>query len=119
MRHARFAILVVMLGAAVPTEAAQPIEAFVAIPKYSGVAISPGGTHLALMQPEDDKSTLTFFDFPSMKPAKAVSFGDRNDIQDIRWVDENRLLIRPARLMPGVRAYGRTTGEIVRVDADT
>ncbi len=96
-----------------------PVEEFTAFPKYDGLAISPGGKHLAVAHREGDNHLLTIVDFPSMASARGFSFGDRSAANSLHWVDERTLLVQPSRIVPGFRDGMVLAGEILRADVDT
>ncbi|MEY2854931.1 MAG: hypothetical protein RL030_2063 [Pseudomonadota bacterium] len=96
-----------------------PVEEFTAFPKYDGLAISPGGKHLAVAHREGDNHLLTIVDFPSMASARGITFGDRSAADTLEWLDERTLLVQPSRIVPGFRDGMVNAGEILRADVDT
>jgi dipeptidyl aminopeptidase/acylaminoacyl peptidase len=120
MRPAHFtalALMLVMPARGVP--APPPVQEFTAFSKYDDLAISPGGTLLAVTQREGEKQLLTIVDFPSMKSRRSFTFDKTIDVDEMRWVDEKHLLVQPARLSATLNAYKARTGEILRADVET
>lgn len=100
-------------------EAPPPIEELTAFPRYEGLAISPGGTRLAVAHLEGRKHMLTVVDFPSMASRHTFSFGEKNAADSLHWLDESVLLVQPSRYVPWFSDGMVLAGEIIRANVDT
>ncbi len=97
----------------------QPLEDFVEFPRYDSVAISPGGTHVAMGWTEDSfQRQLSVVDFPSMKPVTNHVLQIFLGITDLRWVNEGRLLVQPDWPMHGFLRLRESLGSILISDLD-
>lgn len=109
-----------MASPALQAASAPPtVEELTAFPKYDGLAISPGGTRLAVAHLEGNSHVLSIVDFPSMKSTRGVSFGEHSAADTLYWLDEKTLLVTPSRIVPGYRDGMVLAGEILRVDVET
>jgi dienelactone hydrolase len=80
----------------VAVKVAPPLEDFVEFPKYDSVAISPGGTRLAMGWTDNNfMRQMAIIEFPSMKPVNNYSLPASLSLLDLRWANERRLLIQP------------------------
>jgi len=95
-----------------------PVEQFTGAARFDSLVISPSGKFIAATHREMDRHVLIISEFPSMKTRQVLNYGDRLDVTDLRWVDDQHLLIQPARLLPEQSAGKLRTGEIFRVDVE-
>src|SRR5690606_20618457 len=85
-------------------EVSWPLEDYVEFPRYDSVVISPGGTQLALGWGEDSfQRRLSIIEFPSMKPVRSGLLQIHFGVTDVRWLDEQRLLLQPDWPLLGLR----------------
>lgn len=96
-----------------------PVEQFTNEPELAGFVISPSGKIAAATQRSASGQLLTITDLPALEPRKTFQFGESMDAADVRFVDDDHLLVQPARLLPGLRAGKVLAGEILRVDVQT
>ncbi|NJN51568.1 MAG: hypothetical protein HC809_07100 [Gammaproteobacteria bacterium] len=121
MRRVSHAVLGVYLSAALPVAAAPADSAAIDFARdadYEIVEISPSGTNLALTQRRDGLETVIVVRLADFAPLTNTSFGENIEIERIDWVNDERLLIQPARRFPGFTDYKAPTGEFVGMDAD-
>jgi acetyl esterase/lipase len=96
-----------------------PVELFTDDPDLAGFVISPSGKFAAATQRSATGQLLTIAELPSLQGRKSFEFGERLDAADVHFVDDDHLLVEPARLLPGLRAGKVLAGEILRVDVQT
>ncbi len=86
-----------------------PLEDFVEFPRYDSVAISPGGTRIAMGWTEDNfYRQLHVIEFPSLKPLDAQQLQQFLGVSDVRWVNDRKLLVQtdwPARGYRRIREF--------------
>ena len=93
-------VLVVCTGA-VSTAAAQskPVVQAPAWQSYlkratvERVQISPDGTHLAIAQRGEGRTVITVRNAATLAVEKQFDPGDRGEIQELRWIDDDRILV--------------------------
>jgi dipeptidyl aminopeptidase/acylaminoacyl peptidase len=97
-----------------------PLEAFVEFPRYDSVAISPGGTRLAMGWTEDNfQRLLTTTEFPSMKRVDSQLLQANNGaVTDLRWVTERRLIVQPDYPVTGFRRVREPIGSLYTIDIE-
>ncbi len=71
----RFIVTVILFVAATPGFAKPPIEAYGKLPSYRSVALSPGGTRVAVLGHRDDTEYAMVFDYDEQRITDAVSTG--------------------------------------------
>jgi len=96
-----------------------PLEQFTSEPRFEGLAISPSGKSIAVVQRHASGNVLMVMEFPGSKPRQILNFGYQLDVSDVRFVDDDNLLIQPSRLTSATRATKVSAGEIIRVDMKT
>ncbi|HYP81123.1 MAG TPA: hypothetical protein VEQ17_12585, partial [Steroidobacteraceae bacterium] len=77
-----------------------PVEQFTNDPELAGFFISPSGRSAAATQRSATGQLLTITDLPALEPRKTFQFGESLDAADVRFVDDDHLLVQPARLLP-------------------
>ncbi|HTQ37221.1 MAG TPA: prolyl oligopeptidase family serine peptidase, partial [Steroidobacteraceae bacterium] len=103
----------------VTARVARPLEDFVEFPRYDSVAISPGGTHVALGWTEDNfVRQVSVTEFPSMKPLHTQYLQIFLGVSDLRWANERQLLIQPDWPLHGFLRLRETLGSILFDDFD-
>lgn len=110
-----------------------PLEDYVEFARYDSVVISPGGRYLALGWGEDSfQRRVSVVEFPSMKPVSSGMLQVHFGVSDLRWLDEERMLVQPDWPLPGFRRvrehlgtilvttiHGRTLHELQRIPVGT
>ena len=96
-----------------------PVEQFTNEPELAGFVIAPSGRIAAATQRSATGQLLTITDLPALEPRKTFQFGESLDAADVRFIDDDHLLVQPARQLPGLRAGRVLAGEILRVDVQT
>ena len=94
------------------------IEAFTRFPKFAGAKISPHGTYLALLKPEQGHVGLVFIDLKTRKLASTFAPVEQS-VSNYFWVNEERLLIELADAHYGSLAAPPGTGELTAVNPAT
>jgi acetyl esterase/lipase len=69
-----------------------PLALYGQLPSLQGPVISPSGDRFAYILREDHRPSIQVFDLASQKPLAAASLGDAK-VRELRWYDDNRLLI--------------------------
>jgi dipeptidyl aminopeptidase/acylaminoacyl peptidase len=110
-----FALATVALATA--TLAAPPVSAYLNFPQIESLKISPNGKLLALTKRSEQFETITVLRYPEATVVTHKHLGELAEIERFEWATDSRLLIQPARRLPGL-AYKAPTGEIVGMDAD-
>jgi dipeptidyl aminopeptidase/acylaminoacyl peptidase len=100
------------------TGAPPPVTAFTNYARYETIEISPTGEYLAITRRLSQNEVLTVLGVPQLKLVGETHFGDLTDIERVRWANDRRLLVQPARRFPGLTAAKVPTGEIVGINAD-
>ena len=96
-----------------------PIEDFVEFPRFDSVAVSPGGTRLAMGWTEDNfQRHLNLVSFPAMKPLNNYLLQRFLGVADIRWVTERRLLVQPDYPLRGLRRLRKPLGSLLISDLE-
>lgn len=95
-----------------------PVASFTNFPAYSGMKISPSGTHLAFIRQTTEFEAIAVLELKEMKQASQTAFGNLVGIDSFVWANDSRLLIAPTRRFPGYTASKQPTGEILGIDAD-
>ena len=93
-----------------------PVSAYIDYAEIESMKISPGGTHIAYSQRSDKSETLTIVNYPDFAVTAQTAMDYLLEIQRFEWASENRLLIQPARRIPGYRVFKVPTGEIIAFD---
>jgi dipeptidyl aminopeptidase/acylaminoacyl peptidase len=116
--HYRLVLLNLALLTASASGAAEPppVEQFTNNARLDSLSISPSGNVIAATHRSGDRHMLTISEFPSTKMRQTLNYGDRLDVTDLHWIDDQQLVIQPARLLPQSGAGKFLTGEIYRVD---
>ena len=114
------AILVLGLCGAIDVAAqntAPPVAAFFQRPVFSGAALSPDGTLVAMrVGGLDSRDRLAVLDLASMKVLPVASFSDA-DVDHFRWVNSSRLVFNLADHR-GLREEAHAAPGLYAVNAD-
>jgi dipeptidyl aminopeptidase/acylaminoacyl peptidase len=65
--------------------------------QYEQVQISPDGALLAIAHRDDDSTRVTVVDRKTLAPVSQVNPGDRAEVQALRWIGSDQLLISANR----------------------
>jgi dipeptidyl aminopeptidase/acylaminoacyl peptidase len=96
-----------------------PLEDYLEFPKYDSVVISPRGTHLATGWSESNfHRRLNILDWPSMKRRSSKLLQIYMGVTDVRWLDEERLLLQPDWPLPGFWRLREPLGTLLIRDID-
>jgi dipeptidyl aminopeptidase/acylaminoacyl peptidase len=108
-----------VLIAALPANALAalpPVSAYINYANIESMKVSPDGTYVAYTQRSDNSELMTVVRYPDFSVTAQTSMGHMLEIQRFDWASENRLLIQPARRIPGYRVFKVPTGEIMAFD---
>jgi dipeptidyl aminopeptidase/acylaminoacyl peptidase len=87
------ALLIGILLATVRPAAAAPLEVYGRLPSLENVALSPGGTRLALIRTSENRRILMVISLTDRKPlGKYLDLGDLK-LRSIDWADEDHLMV--------------------------
>jgi len=98
--------------------AAPPVSAYINYAEIQSMKISPDGSHLAYTKRSDESELLTVVRYPDFSVTAQTSMGHLLEIHRLDWGSETRLLLQPARKIPGYRVFKVPTGEIMAFDID-
>ena len=70
-----------------------PAETFGALERVTSVELSPGGTELAWIQSDDKAQRVILYDVRAQKAKRVIDVGSGAKPRDIRWVDDETILI--------------------------
>ncbi len=104
------AALVASVPAAVAEDAPVPLTDFFRTAVFEEIKISPGGTKVAALSTYKEHLNLYVIDIATKKPVQLTGF-DNQDVRNVRWVGENRLLFTTVD-----DGYG--SGGLFAIDAD-
>ena len=92
----------------------RPLEDYVEFPRYDSVALSPGGTRLAMGWSEDNfQRQVTIVDFPSMQPLHSDLLQTFLGVSDIQWINEELLTVQPDWPLHGFLRIREPLGSIL------
>jgi dipeptidyl aminopeptidase/acylaminoacyl peptidase len=66
-------------------------------PEFEQVAISPGGTRLAVVRRMEKDTVVVIYQRDKMEPINTLTAGKGGEIDSLEWLDDNRILIGAAR----------------------
>ncbi len=92
-----------------------PPEAFLAMPKYRDVSLSPDGRYLAAVVPQNERGNLALIDVEK-RSAKMLTGMQRHDVASYRWIGDRMLLVTSYDLSEASGILQR--GESVLVDVE-
>ena len=98
--------------------AAPPVEHFTRYADYEQARISPGGEYLAITTKQDDYEYLSVIELAENEILYRTHFGKAWDVADFTWATDERILVQPARRVPGRTDYSFQTGEIYALNGD-
>jgi len=81
------------------------------------VNISPDGAHLAMVRSDETKDTLVIFKRPAMSVVQGVNSAAGERFEKITWVNNNQVLIEPAKDM-GAAQKPAPTGALLSLGID-
>lgn len=91
-----------------------PLEDYLELPRVDSVAISPRGTYLALGWVEANfQRRLNVIEIPSMKRISTGLLQVNLGLTDVRWLDEERLLLQPDWTLLGLRRLSMPVGTVL------
>ncbi len=93
-----------------------PVSAYINYPDIESMKISPDGTHIAYSKRSDKSESMTVVNYPDFSVTAETSMGYMLEIDRFDWATEDRLVIQPARRIPGYRVFKVPTGEIMAFD---
>lgn len=111
-----YLLVLIALAPASAAGAVPPVSAFINYAEIESMKISPGGTRLAYSKRSDKSEAITVVNYPDFSVTAETSMGYMLEIQRFDWASEGRLLIQPARRIPGYRVFKVPTGEIMAFD---
>lgn len=114
-RLARSAAALLLL-ASVPALAQVPVDAFVKKDKFGDIVISPDGTYYAATVPTDKGTGLLVIRRSDTSVATAVNLGKDTNVNDIWWVNNERILFNITQTY-GTIDTPFPTGELYAVNA--
>ncbi|MCH2098538.1 MAG: hypothetical protein MK142_09145, partial [Pseudomonadales bacterium] len=103
---------------ALPGATTPPIEDFTRFSEFESFELSPDGQRLAITRRSDAQELLVVLDVDTLEPISSSTFGERTHIEDVFWVNNDRLLVQPASRFPGMTDGYLPTGEILGINAD-
>ena len=103
---------------ALPGATTPPIEDFTRFSEFESFELSPDGQRLAITRRSDAQELLVVLDVDTLEPISSSTFGERTHIEDVFWVNNDRLLVQPASRFPGTTDGYVPTGEILGINAD-
>jgi dipeptidyl aminopeptidase/acylaminoacyl peptidase len=115
MRRMLAVAAVVAAGMCWAADETIPIESFFKTPQYTGMSISPDGTHVAALAPINGRQNLVILDMDNKKGVPITRLDDK-DIVFFQWLTSTRLLLQTGKL--GVRADDARGGGLYAVDVD-
>lgn len=96
-----------------------PLETYVEYPEFDSVAISPGGTRLAMGWTDQNYvRLLTVSEFPSMKQLDDQRLQVHMGATDLRWAGERWLLVQPDYPRRGYLRVRDPVGSLFVLDVD-
>ena len=102
---------------AVTSSTPRPLEDYVEFPRYDSVAISPGGTKLAMGWTEDNyQRQISVVEFPSRRPLGVSLLPTPQGVSDLRWSGEQKLVVQPDWPLHGLRRVRVPLGSILISD---
>lgn len=91
-----------------------PLEDYVDYPQFENVVISPGGTHLATTW----RNSVNIIDLPSLKPRRSSVVLIPRGVADLRWVDEDRLVLHMDWPLRSFRPLREAAGTLLVADLE-
>ena len=101
--------------AAYKTAADIPVSEFFRLPRYSQMAMSPGGRKLAAVAPVNGRENLVVINLDS-KQSTAVTDFKTVDVNWFTWVDDGRLIFRASNRELETGVWRR--GAMIAIDTD-
>jgi dipeptidyl aminopeptidase/acylaminoacyl peptidase len=95
-----------------------PLEDLLRPPNFDQLRVSPSGRWLSTLRIQGEEEALAVLRTDTLEPLSVRHFGERTGIADYLWVNDERLLLRPARRFLGVTDAKVPTGEIIGIDHD-
>jgi dipeptidyl aminopeptidase/acylaminoacyl peptidase len=108
-----FLTLILFFGSLLPAKQL-PIESFFRNPEFSGFALSPDGSHLAVRAPAGGNMNIFVFSLEDRKPRQVT--GEKVDVTSFQWVSNERLIYRTDNSVEDSR--NRRTGGVYAVNKD-
>lgn len=94
-----------------------PLSEFLQYPRFDSVVVSPGGTHIATGWGEDSyQRRVSVMDLRTLKPLRSGLLQIYLGVSDMRWLDEDRLLLQPDWPVPGLRRLRDHLGTLLVQD---
>ena len=95
-----------------------PIGAFTDESEFGFVSISPDGKHLAQYMRVDGEGRFQVLTYPDREPVINFNLGERQQVGNMVWLSDTRVLTSPRRYRIGVD-FLVPTGELYTVDIET
>ena len=95
-----------------------PIGAFTDESEFGFVSISPDGKHLAQYMRVDGEGRFLVLTYPGREPVVNFNLGERQQVGNMVWLSDTRVLTSPRRYRIGVD-FLVPTGELYTVDIET
>ena len=101
-----------------PATEPPPIGAFTDESEFGFVSISPDGKHLAQYMRVDGEGRFQVLTYPDREPVINFNLGERQQVGNMVWLSDTRVLTSPRRYRIGVD-FLVPTGELYTVDIET
>ncbi|MCL1039639.1 S9 family peptidase [Shewanella submarina] len=90
-----FAVMLAISGTQAQAENAnlRLAEVFAKGSQFFNPKISPGGEYIGVESKVDGKDILAILDIKTLKPIHAVHFGERGQVGNFHWVNDDRLVV--------------------------
>ena len=95
-----------------------PIGAFTDEAEFGYVSISPDGKHLAQFMRVDGIGRFQVLTYPGREPVVNFNLGERQQVGNMLWLSDTRVLTSPRRIRVGFD-FLASTGELYTVDIET
>ncbi|MCL2916365.1 S9 family peptidase [Shewanella corallii] len=92
-------------------------EVFAKGSQFFNPKISPGGEYIGVESKVDGKDILAILDIKTLKPIHAVHFGERGQVRDFHWVNDERVVVSKEYLK-GWSDHPLYYGEILATNVD-
>jgi len=119
VRCAARLLLAGLLIASVPAAAQVELEPFLKKDQFSTITISPTGEYYAVTVQTGDRTGLQIIRRADQKATTGVNPGKNRHIQNIEWVNPNRIVFSIAEKYFGEMDEPQSTGEIFSANAET
>ena len=115
MRSPLFLVLALCASVAIATP---PVDHFTRYADYEQARISPSGAYLAVTAKQDEYEYLSIIELARNDILYRTHFGKGWDVANFVWATPERILVQPARRVPGRTDFSFQTGEIYALNAD-